>query len=157
MIGLFDRLARPLLRALDPEDAHALTVRALKFAPLRPAPADDPRLAVRAFGLDFPNPIGLAAGFDKHAEVPDALLRLGFGFVEVGTITPRPQPGNPRPRLFRLQRRRRRHQPLRLQQRRRGGGVQTRLAAARRREAASSASTSAPTRTPPTAAPTMCG
>jgi dihydroorotate dehydrogenase len=67
----------------------------------RPA-ADDPRLAVRALGLIFPNPIGIAAGFDKNAEVPDALLRLGFGFVEVGTITPKPQPGNPRPRVFRL-------------------------------------------------------
>jgi dihydroorotate dehydrogenase len=102
VISLFDRLARPLLRALDPEDAHALTVRALKFAPLSRATADDPRLAVRAFGFSFPNPIGIAAGFDKHAEVPDALLRLGFGFVETGTITPRPQPGNARPRLFRL-------------------------------------------------------
>ena len=57
---------------------------------------------MRAFGLNFPNPVGMAAGFDKNAEVPDVLLRLGFGFVEVGTITPRPQPGNPRPRLFRL-------------------------------------------------------
>ncbi len=102
LIGLFDRLAGPLLRALDPEDAHALTLRALRLAPLpRPAP-DDPRLAVRAFGLSFPNPVGMAAGFDKHAEVADALLRLGFGFVEVGTVTPLPQPGNPRPRLFRL-------------------------------------------------------
>lgn len=102
LIGLFDRLAGPLLRALDPEDAHALTLRALRLAPLpRPAP-DDPRLAVRTFGLSFPNPVGMAAGFDKHAEVPDALLRLGFGFVEVGTVTPQPQPGNPRPRLFRL-------------------------------------------------------
>src|SRR5262249_18481612 len=62
----------------------------------------DPALAVRAFGLDFPNPIGIAPGFDKNAAVPDALLRLGFGFIEVGTVTPRPQPGNPRPRVFRL-------------------------------------------------------
>jgi dihydroorotate dehydrogenase len=103
MMVLFDRLARPLLRALEAEDAHALTVRALKFAPRAGSSPDDQRLAVRAFGLDFPNPVGLAAGFDKHAEVPDALLRLGFGFVEVGTITPRPQPGNPRPRVFRLE------------------------------------------------------
>jgi dihydroorotate dehydrogenase len=102
VIGMFDRLARPLLRALDPEEAHGLTIRALKFAPLPRATADDPRLKVEAFGLTFPNPIGIAAGFDKHAEVPDALLRLGFGFAEVGTITPRPQPGNPRPRVFRL-------------------------------------------------------
>ena len=57
---------------------------------------------MRAFGLNFPNPVGIAPGFDKNAEVPDALLRLGFGFVEVGTVTPRPQTGNPRPRLFRL-------------------------------------------------------
>ncbi|MFL1877204.1 quinone-dependent dihydroorotate dehydrogenase, partial [Hansschlegelia beijingensis] len=63
---------------------------------------DDPRLAVRAFGLDFPNPVGLAAGFDKDARAPDALLGLGFGFVEIGSVTPRPQPGNPKPRLFRL-------------------------------------------------------
>jgi dihydroorotate dehydrogenase len=102
VIGLFDRLARPFLHALDPEDAHRLAIRMLKVAPL-PAPApDDKRLAVRAFGLNFRNPIGIAAGFDKHAEVPDALFRIGFGFVEVGTITPQPQPGNPRPRLFRL-------------------------------------------------------
>ncbi len=103
MIGFFDRLSRPLLRALDPEDAHALAIKALKVMPLRKAPADPAALAVRAFGLDFPNPVGIAAGFDKNAEVPDALLRLGFGFVEVGTVTPRPQPGNPRPRLFRLE------------------------------------------------------
>ena len=103
MIGLFDRLARPLLKALDPEDAHALALRALKFAPLARRTPDDPRLAVRAFGLNFAHPIGIAAGFDKNAEVPDALLRLGFGFVEAGTVTPRPQRGNARPRLFRLE------------------------------------------------------
>jgi dihydroorotate dehydrogenase len=74
----------------------------LKFAPLRRRSPDDPRLAVRAFGLNFPNPIGIGAGFDKHAEVPEALFGLGFGFVEVGTVTPLPQAGNPRPRLFRL-------------------------------------------------------
>ena len=102
MIGLLDRLARPFLRALDPEDAHGVAIKMLKFAPLPPAPRDDKRLALRVFGLNFPNPVGIAAGFDKNAEVPDALLRLGFGFVEVGTITPLPQPGNPRPRLFRL-------------------------------------------------------
>src|SRR3974390_1905069 len=102
VIALFDRLARPLLKALDPEDAHALALRALKFAPLPRRVSDDHRLAVRAFGLNFPNPIGGAAGFDKNAEVPDALLRLGFGFGEIGTVTLRPQAGNPRPRLFRL-------------------------------------------------------
>jgi len=102
VIGLIDRLSRPLLRALDPEDAHALAIKALRYMPLAKAAADADELAVRAFGLKFPNPVGLAAGFDKNAQVPDALLRLGFGFVEVGTITPRPQAGNPKPRLFRL-------------------------------------------------------
>jgi dihydroorotate dehydrogenase len=102
VIGLFNRLARPLLHALDPEDAHRLAIRMLQFAPLPPPARDDKRLAMRAFGLGFPNPIGIAAGFDKNAEVPDALFRAGFGFVEVGTITPKPQRGNPRPRLFRL-------------------------------------------------------
>jgi dihydroorotate dehydrogenase len=103
VIGLFDRLSRPLLRALDPEDAHALTLKALHYVPLPRAAADPPELSVRAFGLTFPNPVGVAPGFDKNAEVPDAMLRLGFGFVEVGTVTPRPQAGNPRPRLFRLE------------------------------------------------------
>ncbi|MFN8719571.1 MAG: quinone-dependent dihydroorotate dehydrogenase [Rhodospirillales bacterium] len=95
--------ARPLLLRLDPETAHRLTIRALR-AGLVPAARgpDDPVLATRVFGRDFPNPIGLAAGFDKDAEVPDAMLRLGFGFVEVGTVTPLPQAGNPRPRIFRL-------------------------------------------------------
>ena len=78
---------------------------------------------MRAFGLNFPNPIGLAAGFDKNAEVPDALLRLGFGFVEVGTVTPRPQAGNPKPRVFRLAADEAIDQPARLQQRRRAGGA----------------------------------
>jgi dihydroorotate dehydrogenase len=102
VFGLIDRLSRPLMRALDPEDAHGLAIKALRFMPLG-RPAAEPReLAVRAFGLNFPNPVGIAAGFDKNAMVPDALLRLGFGFVEVGTVTPRAQTGNPRPRLFRL-------------------------------------------------------
>ena len=103
MIGLIDRLSRPLMRALDPEDAHALAIKALRFMPLARPGADAPELGVRAFGLNFPNPVGLAAGFDKNAQAPDALLRLGFGFVEVGTVTPRAQTGNPRPRLFRLE------------------------------------------------------
>ena len=102
MIGFFDRLARPFLHALEPEDAHRLAVTMLKFAPLPQPPLDDPRLAMRVFGLNFPNPIGVAPGFDKDGEVPDALFRLGFGFVEIGTITPRPQSGNAKPRLFRL-------------------------------------------------------
>ena len=102
MIALFDRLARPLLRTLDPETAHALALNALKIAPLPGAAPDDEKLRVEAFGLTFPNPVGLAAGFDKNAEVVDPLLRLGFGFVEAGGVTPKAQPGNPRPRLFRL-------------------------------------------------------
>jgi dihydroorotate dehydrogenase len=90
------------VRVIDPEDAHGLAIRALQLVPQRIPSADDARLAVRAFGLNFPNPVGIAAGFDKNAEVPDALLRVGFGFVEIGTVTPRPQPGNPKPRMFRL-------------------------------------------------------
>jgi dihydroorotate dehydrogenase len=104
VIGLFRALARPLLGLLDAENAHTLAIKALKHAPIGRAAPDDASLAVRAFGLNFPNPVGMAAGFDKHGEVPDALLRLGFGFVEIGTVTPRPQPGNQRPRLFRLPR-----------------------------------------------------
>ena len=100
MLKLLD-FALPIARRLDPEDAHGLAIRALGLLPLLPA-RDDPKLRVSAFGLDFPNPVGLAAGFDKNAEVPDAALRAGFGFVEVGTVTPRSQVGNPRPRMFRL-------------------------------------------------------
>ena len=97
-------LAARGLRALPAETAHRATVRLTGlFAPLLPAPRpDEARLAVKVLGLDFPNPLGLAAGFDKDAEVPGAMLKLGFGFVECGTVTPRPQSGNPRPRLFRL-------------------------------------------------------
>lgn len=102
MIGVFDAFARPLLAAMDAEAAHRATVLGLKYAPLPKSGPDDPRLAQTVFGLAFPNPVGMAAGFDKGAEAPDALLSLGFGFVEIGTVTPRPQPGNPRPRLFRL-------------------------------------------------------
>lgn len=101
MSALLD-LALPFARLLDPETAHGLAIRSLSCLPARPAGRDDRRLMVEAFGLRFQNPVGLAAGFDKEAEVPDAMLGAGFGFVEVGTITPRPQPGNPRPRNFRL-------------------------------------------------------
>ncbi|HWZ36778.1 MAG TPA: quinone-dependent dihydroorotate dehydrogenase [Bradyrhizobium sp.] len=104
MIRAFDAFSLPLLRWLDPEDAHRLAIQGLKFLPPMRLRSDDSKLAVRAFGLNFPNPVGMAAGFDKNAEVPDALLKLGFGFVEIGTVTPRPQSGNPRPRLFRLER-----------------------------------------------------
>jgi len=98
-------LALPLLRQLPPETAHRLTIRALRggwLLPRRPR-ADPPSLAIALWGRRFPNPVGLAAGFDKNAEVPDPMLRFGFGFVECGTLTPRPQAGNPRPRLFRLE------------------------------------------------------
>jgi dihydroorotate dehydrogenase len=93
----------PLIRMLGPERAHRLTVRALAtgFGPAQRRP-DDPVLRIHALGLDFPNPLGLAAGFDKNAEAWRAALHMGFGFVEAGTVTPRPQAGNPRPRLFRL-------------------------------------------------------
>jgi dihydroorotate dehydrogenase len=99
----FYALLRPLLRALPPETAHRLTVAALAagFGGRTRAP-DPPILAQRLWGRDFPNPIGIAAGFDKDGRVPDALLGLGFGFVELGTVTPLPQAGNPRPRVFRL-------------------------------------------------------
>jgi dihydroorotate dehydrogenase len=99
----FYPLFRPILRALPPETAHRLTLAALA-AGLggRAAALDPPILAQRLWGRDFPNPIGIAAGFDKDGRVPDALLGLGFGFVEIGTVTPQPQPGNPRPRVFRL-------------------------------------------------------
>jgi dihydroorotate dehydrogenase len=102
MMPVLGALARPVLARLPPETAHRAAITALKLAPASSQRAHDPRLAVRAFGLEFPNPLGLAAGFDKDAEAPVGLLALGFGFVEVGTLTPRPQPGNPRPRLFRL-------------------------------------------------------
>jgi dihydroorotate dehydrogenase len=104
MIRALFPLARPLLHAIDPETAHQLAIRALALAPASKPPTDDPRLAITAFGRSFPNPVGLAAGFDKQGEAPDALLALGFGFVELGGVVPLPQPGNPRPRLFRLPR-----------------------------------------------------
>ena len=104
MIDVLFPLVRPVLHGLDAETAHNLTLRALAALPARRPAADDPRLAVEILGRRFPNPVGLAAGFDKGATVPDALLGLGFGFVEVGGVVPLPQPGNPRPRVFRLAR-----------------------------------------------------
>ena len=92
-----------LLRRLPAETAHDLTLAMMARLPLPPRRlADPPLLGVQALGLSFPNPVGLAAGFDKNAAVPDAMGKLGFGFVECGTVTPRPQAGNPKPRLFRL-------------------------------------------------------
>ena len=95
------RLLRPALFRIDAERAHGLAIAALRRSKGAPAP-HDPLLATRIAGIEFANPLGLAAGFDKNAEVPDAILGLGFGFAEVGSITPLPQPGNPKPRLFRL-------------------------------------------------------
>ncbi len=91
-----------ILRNLDPETAHGLAITALKTLPLPGAPADDPILRTRMAGLDLSNPIGLAAGLDKNGEALHGLSRLGFGFVECGSVTPLPQAGNPKPRLFRL-------------------------------------------------------
>jgi dihydroorotate dehydrogenase len=103
MMGFFD-LGAALARQLPAETAHRATLAGLSAVGglIPTAPADDPRLAVQALGLRFPNPLGLAAGFDKDAVAPGAMARFGFGFVECGTVTPRPQAGNPRPRLFRL-------------------------------------------------------
>ncbi|MGO4573750.1 quinone-dependent dihydroorotate dehydrogenase [Microvirga sp. 2TAF3] len=104
MITALFPLAKKVLHALDAESAHQLTIRSLSLLPVRPVPQDDPRLAIDVFGRHFPNPVGLAAGFDKQCEVPDQLLSLGFGFVELGGVVPKPQEGNPRPRVFRLTR-----------------------------------------------------
>ena len=96
-------LIKPLVMRFDPECGHAFAIKALGLGCVpRPKRLAEPVLATRVFGLDFPNPVGLAAGFDKDAEVVDAMLGQGFGYVEVGSVTPRPQPGNPKPRLFRL-------------------------------------------------------
>ena len=95
-------LIRPLVFALDAERAHRLTIGALKALPAGRPPRPDPLLGIDVAGLAFPHPVGLAAGFDKDGEVFAQMLGLGFGFVEIGTLTPRPQAGNPRPRLFRL-------------------------------------------------------
>ena len=102
-------LVRPVLRWFPAEAAHAVTLRALEAGLGRfivdgaARTPDPPVLTQRLWGLDFPNPVGLAAGYDKDARVPEATRRLGFGFVEIGTVTPRPQPGNPKPRVFRLE------------------------------------------------------
>lgn len=96
-------LGHSILKRVDPERAHALAIQGLEITyPFLSQASSDPCLSVNAFGLSFPNPLGLAAGFDKNGQVPDAMLRLGFGFTEIGTVTPKPQAGNPKPRLFRL-------------------------------------------------------
>jgi len=96
-------LARPLLNFLDPERAHELTLRSMEVGIYpRSSATDDGRLAASVWGLAFPNPLGIAAGFDKDARVAGAVLAMGLGFAEIGTVTPRPQQGNPRPRVFRL-------------------------------------------------------
>ena len=96
-------LGQSILKRIDPERAHTLAIQGLEItSPFLTQSSSDPCLSVNAFGLSFPNPLGVAAGFDKNGQVPDAMLRLGFGFAEVGTVTPKPQVGNPKPRLFRL-------------------------------------------------------
>ena len=103
MLSLAFSLARPFLFGFAPEQAHEVTLKALEAGVYpRAAWPDDAALAVEAFGLKFPNPVGIAAGFDKDGRVPDAILGLGCGFAEAGTITPKPQDGNPQPRVFRL-------------------------------------------------------
>jgi dihydroorotate dehydrogenase len=102
-MSAFDAIGRRLLFGLDPETAHGLSIAALRCGlPVAARPRADERLRVDLCGLSFPNPLGMAAGYDKNAEVPDGLLGLGFGFAEVGTVTPLAQPGNPKPRIFRL-------------------------------------------------------
>lgn len=102
-MSALDRLGRHVLFSFDPEAAHGLSIKALRCGlPVGGRAPHDARLQVRVAGLDFPNPLGMAAGYDKNAEVPDALLGLGFGFAEVGTVTPLAQSGNPKPRIFRL-------------------------------------------------------
>jgi dihydroorotate dehydrogenase len=104
MSGLISSLLRRGLFCFDPEQAHGLGIAGLKTGLLPPfGNAQDSRLTVTVAGLKFPNPLGIAAGFDKNAEVPDALMRIGFGFSEIGTVTPKPQSGNPKPRIFRLE------------------------------------------------------
>jgi dihydroorotate dehydrogenase len=102
-MSVLDRLGQKLLFTFDPETAHGMSIAALRCGlPVGARTTLDARLKVTVCGLEFPNPLGMAAGYDKNAEVPDALLGLGFGFAEVGTITPLPQAGNPKPRIFRL-------------------------------------------------------
>ena len=152
--GTSTLLSGPLAFALDAETAHRATIAVLKLAAEAPA-ADhfQRRCGPQVAGLEFASPVGLAAGFDKNAEVPEHMLGLGFGFVEVGTVTPRPQAGNPKPRLFRLAEDRAVINRMGFN----NGGQPAALARLRgvRTRAASSASTSAPTRTARTASRIM--
>ncbi len=101
-MSLLEKITLPIFHQMDPEKAHDLTIQALRTGLLtKKTKASDPKLSQSILGLKFPNPIGLAAGFDKNAEVADVMLGYGFGFVEVGTVTPLPQEGNPKPRVFR--------------------------------------------------------
>lgn len=102
MPRFFESFGRRALFALDAEQAHALSITGLKTGLVGSCPPENPALRQKIAGVCFPNPLGMAAGYDKNAEVPDKLLKLGFGFTEVGTLTPRPQSGNPKPRIFRL-------------------------------------------------------
>ena len=103
MKATLQKIGLPLMHLLDPEVAHGLSIKALKMGMIpTPGPVTSPRLATTLAGMDLPNPVGLAAGFDKNAEAITPLLAAGFGFVEVGAATPRPQTGNAKPRLFRL-------------------------------------------------------
>ncbi|MBU3031305.1 quinone-dependent dihydroorotate dehydrogenase [Paracoccus marinaquae] len=103
-MSMVEKLGLAALHRLDPEHAHDLSIRALAsgLVPLPGGPATSDRLRLRLAGLDLPNPVGLAAGYDKNARAVAQLMRAGFGFIELGAATPRPQPGNPKPRLFRL-------------------------------------------------------
>ncbi len=102
MQNLLFKVSKPFLHKMDAETAHGMTIKALRTGLMPCAPrVDDPRLKVTLWNRAFPNPLGLAAGFDKNADVVGPMLRLGFGFVEAGTVTPKPQEGNPRPRIFR--------------------------------------------------------
>lgn len=101
-MSLFTCIGRPFVFMLDPERAHGLAVTGLKGGFHFGSPVKSEKLHIECAGLSFPNPLGMAAGFDKNAEIPDAVLKLGFGFSEIGTVTPKPQAGNPKPRLFRL-------------------------------------------------------
>ncbi len=103
MAGTFDRVALSVLFRFDPETAHRIAIRGLSLGLVPTAPAPAPSLRRRVFDLEFASPVGLAAGFDKNAEAVDGFFKIGFGFVEIGTVTPRPQAGNPKPRMFRLE------------------------------------------------------